>query len=181
VTAGGNLVLIGFMGSGKSSVGALVAERLAAGFVDVDAAIEEMTGLSVPEMFERYGEDGFRSFESAALAQALGGTRQVVAVGGGAPVADPNWKLISEGNVVVRLKASMAETLRRLGEGRGRPLAGGGPAEQVQRLTGLLSKREDRYVQARFQVDTTGRDLESVAEEVADIARRQGFGAGASE
>jgi shikimate kinase len=173
---GGNLVLIGFMGSGKTTVGKRVARLLGAPFVDLDDRIRELTGRTIPELFELNGEDGFRAFESAALAQALAAAGQVIAVGGGAPVVEANWRLIRDGNLVVRLNASMPETLRRLGSGEGRPLAGGGAEERSQRLEDLLARREARYAEAPHQVETSGRHPAAIAAEVVEIAHREGLG-----
>jgi shikimate kinase len=175
-----NLVLVGFMGSGKSSVGRLVAASQGVDFVDLDQRIEEMTGQSIEAIFEQQGEARFRNFESAALARALAAGGSVVAVGGGAVMDDHNWALIQSGNLVVRLKASDEATLDRLGDGEARPLAGAGKLrdqpELQQKLLTLAAAREGRYAEAQLQVETTGRSIEAVAAEVADLARAAGIG-----
>jgi shikimate kinase len=174
-----SLVLVGFMGSGKSSAGRRAAEMLDVEFIDLDGRIEEMTGKSIEAIFEEQGEARFRAFESAALARALANGGRVIAVGGGAVMDDGNWALIREGNVVVRLKASDEATLERLGGGELRPLAGGGKlsdqAEARERLLRLSARREPRYAEAEHQVDTTGRDIEEVAADVAAVARGAGI------
>jgi shikimate kinase len=174
-----NLVLVGFMGSGKSSVGRLVAAAHGVDFIDLDQRIEEMTGQSIEAIFEQQGEARFRNFESAALARALADGGIVIAVGGGAVMDDRNWGLIQDGNLVVRLRASDEATLERLGDGQARPLAGSGrlrdqPALQ-QKLMSLAAARESRYAEAAVQLDTTGRTIETVAEEVAALARAAGI------
>ena len=178
-----NLVLVGFMGSGKSSVGRLVADARGVAFIDLDQRIEEMTGQTIEAIFEQQGEARFRNFESAALARALADGGSVVAVGGGAVMDDHNWALIQDGNLVVRLRASDAETLARLGDGQARPLAGAGrlrdQPELQQRLMGLAAGRESRYAEAAVQLDTTGRSIEAVAAEVAEMARAAGIGGAA--
>ena len=176
-----NLVLVGFMASGKSSVGRLVATHLGVEFVDLDLMIEEMTGKSIAQIFDEQGEARFRHFESAALARALAGDGKVLAVGGGAVIDDRNWSLIVDGvNVVVRLAASQKETLRRLEDGGGRPLAGGGRLRDRpdlrEDLIRLADAREPRYAQAAHQVETTGKGIGEVAVEVAAIARAEGVG-----
>jgi len=175
-----NLVLVGFMGSGKSSVGPIVAAALGVDFIDLDQRIEEMTGQSIEAIFDQQGESRFRNFESAALAVALAGGGRVVAVGGGAVMDDRNWALIQDGNLVVRLRASSEATLRRLGEGTARPLAGSGrlreqPALQEKLLT-LAAARERRYAEAAVQLDTTDRPIEAVAAEVSKLALAAGIG-----
>lgn len=181
----GNLVLVGFMGSGKSAVGARVAEALGLTFVDLDQRIEELTGMSIDAIFEQQGEARFRALENASLARALAERRCVVAVGGGAVMDDANWALVRDGNIVVRLKASPAATLARLGGGEGRPLAGGGGLREDPdlraRLMRLADTRESRYAEAAHQVDTTGRSVDDVAAEVAAIATDAGMGQPATD
>jgi shikimate kinase len=166
----GNLVLVGFMGSGKSSVGRRVARILSLPFVDLDQKIEEFAGMTVMEMFARHGEAEFRRLEARAVADALAQGGRVVALGGGAVMDSGSWRLIRKGNLVVRLHATPRATLRRLRGGAGRPLAAS--REQLMRL---LTSREPRYAEATHQVDTTGRSGERVAAYVARLARGRGF------
>jgi shikimate kinase len=180
-----NLVLVGFMGSGKTSVGRLAAAARGVDFIDLDERIEEMTAQSIEAVFEQQGEARFRNFESAALARALAGGGSVVAVGGGAVMDDRNWALIQDGNLVVRLRASDEATLERLGDGIARPLAGAGrlrdqPGLQ-QRLLSLAAARESRYSEAAIQLETTGRSIEAVAAEVAELARAAGIRSAAAD
>jgi len=181
----GNLVLVGFMGSGKSTVGRLVAAALGVEFIDLDERIEEMTGKSIEAIFEEQGEARFRIFESANLARAVAGAGQVIAVGGGAVMDDRNWAMVCEGNVVVRLRASDGATLERLAGGELRPLAGAGKLrddpEAAQRLLRLAAGREPRYAEAEHQVDTTGREVGEVAGEVTAIARGARIGSTAND
>jgi shikimate kinase len=174
-----SLVLVGFMGSGKSTAGRRAAEILEVEFIDLDARIEEMTGRSIEAIFEEQGEGRFRVFESAVLAKALAESGRVVAVGGGAVMDDVNWALIRQGNVVVRLKASDEATLARVGDGQLRPLAGGGKLrdqpEARARLLRLAAAREPRYAEAPHQLDTTGRSIEEVALALAALARGAGI------
>jgi shikimate kinase len=90
------IVLTGFMGAGKSTIGRLLAERLAWEFLDLDAHIEARTGTTIPEIFSRHGESHFRRKESAALASALSRTSTVLALGGGAPEEITNRLLIEQ-------------------------------------------------------------------------------------
>jgi len=165
-----NLVLVGFMGSGKSSVGRRVAEIIGLPFVDLDQKIEEFAGMTVMEIFATQGEAVFRELEARAVADALGRTGRVVALGGGAVMDEASWRLIRKDNVVVRLRATPRATLRRLRGGAGRPLAAS--REQLLRL---LNSREPRYAQAAHQVNTTGRSVASVAASVARLARAKGL------
>ena len=104
------LVLTGFMGAGKSTIGALLAERLGWTFLDLDRLVEERSGASVPELFDREGERGFRRLESTALASALRRTETILALGGGAPETLTNRLLLEQtpGTVVLFLDAPFA-------------------------------------------------------------------------
>jgi shikimate kinase len=167
----GNLVLVGFMGSGKSSVGRRVGEILDLPFVDLDQKIEEFAQMTVMEIFAQRGEEEFRRLEARAVQDALAHSGRVVALGGGAVMDERSWRLIRKGNVVVRLRATPRATLRRLEGGSGRPLAA-----SREQLLQLLNSREPRYAEAAHQVDTTGRSVEAVAAEVARAARKGGLG-----
>jgi shikimate kinase len=90
------LVLTGFMGAGKSTIGRLLAARLNWQFLDLDAHLEARTGATIPQLFERHGEDHFRRLESSALASALGQKHTVLALGGGAPEELTNRLLLEQ-------------------------------------------------------------------------------------
>lgn len=117
-----NLILIGFMGAGKSTVGRIVADRLGWSFVDVDAVITQESGRSIPELFAQEGEFGFRSREKAALAKILEGRHQVIAPGGGAVLDPDNVAGMRRAGTVVVLHAPPEQLWRRV-EGSARPLA----------------------------------------------------------
>ena len=122
------VVLTGFMGSGKTTTGRLLAERLGWAFRDLDAEVERREGRTVPQIFAESGEATFRRLESAALASLLGQRRVVIALGGGAPEELGNQLLLEQTpkTAVVYLKAPLATLLERCGkdEGTERPLAG---------------------------------------------------------
>src|SRR5215472_681647 len=133
------------MGSGKSTVGTLVAERTGARYIDLDAMIEERCGMTIAEVFERRGEAVFRDLETQVLPEALTpGT--VVALGGGTPLRDANWSLIRERAVTVWLEAPLGVLIARASSHEGdRPLLRGrGEAE----LRALLDSRLSRYGEA---------------------------------
>lgn len=90
------IVLTGFMGAGKSTIGRLLASRVGWDFLDVDTHLEARTGATIPQLFERHGEPHFRRLESSALASALARTRTVLALGGGAPEELTNRLLIEQ-------------------------------------------------------------------------------------
>jgi len=166
-----HILLIGFMGSGKSTVGALVARRLGRALVDLDERIVEREGRSIPELFAEGGETAFRSAESAALAEVAGMDPAVVACGGGIVLDDANRSLLKRLGFVVYLQVSADEALARIGDTSGRPLLAGAGASMA---TGLLRSREALYeATADAVVATEGRTPESVAEDVVDAAERE--------
>lgn len=129
------ILLIGMMGAGKSTVGRLLADRLACAYLDSDAQVEAATGRTVVELFEAVGERGFREAESAALAEALSSQGSlVVSVAGGAVLDPANRTMIREAGTVVWLRADPATLAHRLGEGSGRPLLAADPAGELARL-----------------------------------------------
>lgn len=119
------LLLVGMMGSGKTTVGHLAAQRLGWPHLDSDAEVEEATGRSVPEIFATDGEPAFRAAESAALVRALGIEPVVVSVAGGAVLDAENRRLIASSGTVVWLRADVATLAARVGDGAGRPLLDG--------------------------------------------------------
>jgi 3-dehydroquinate synthase len=148
-----NVVLIGFMGSGKSSVGPHLARLMNRPFIDLDDAIEADAGRSVAEIFSSEGEAGFRDWEARCLQRALDGTGSVVAVGGGAPMRDDSWQRIRDGNCVVALTAEPEELARRLNGSRDRPLLRAGAPSVI---ASLLPQRLTRYLEADVVMKTDG-------------------------
>ncbi len=172
--AGPAAVLIGPPGSGKSTVGRLLARRLGTGFLDTDARIEQAAGKPVSEIFIEDGEEAFRALERDAVASALSGYRGVVAVGGGA-VMDPGTRRLLDGLPVVYLETGFAELAGRVGLSQARPLLLGNPRA---RLRALLEQRLPVYAAlARLTVTTDGRRPDEIAAEIQD--RLAGGAAGA--
>jgi shikimate kinase len=173
VAAFRGVVLVGFMGSGKSSVGRELARRFGAPFVDVDERIESAAGCRIRDLFGREGESAFRVRERAALRDVLSVKGCVVATGGGAFADEENRALLRSYAPVVYLEAAVQTLLDRLAGDLGRPLLRGGDREEVVRE--LLSRREPGYRTADMTVRTDGRTVEDVAGLVADwIGRTEG-------
>lgn len=167
------VVLVGFMGSGKSSVGRELARRFGAPFVDVDERIESAAGAPIRELFAREGEPAFRERERAALREALSVKGRVIATGGGAFSDEENRVLLRAYAPVVYLEAAVETLLERLAGDLGRPLLRGGDREEVVRE--LLSRRIPGYRTADVTVRTDGRTVGDVAAQVADwIDRTEG-------
>jgi shikimate kinase len=167
------VVLVGFMGSGKSSVGRELARRFGALFVDVDERIAAAAGSPIRDLFAREGEPAFREREKAALRDVLSVKGCVIATGGGAFADEENRLLLRSYAPVVYLEADVETLLERLAGDLGRPLLRGEDREEVVRE--LLSRRVPGYRAADLAVRTDGRTVEEVAGQVADwIDRTEG-------
>jgi shikimate kinase len=162
------LVLVGFMGAGKSSVGQILGRRLGWAFEDLDERIQQREGRSIEQIFAESGELFFRRVEHAALRSVvteLGDTPRVVALGGGAFAQPENIALLEKAEVpTVFLDGSVDELFQRCQEqGRPRPLR-----SDLQLFQKLYEERRGHYMTASLRVDTSGKDVESVAAEVAE-------------
>lgn len=165
-----NIVLIGFMGSGKSSVGRLVAGRMGFQFIDTDAVIVTRAGMEIPAIFESGGEERFREMETAALESLAAFERCVIATGGGIVLRKSNRELLRDLGFVVWLTASEDVIFERVSRNSRRPLLQTeNPRETVARL---FAQREALYAgAAHFTVDTTKLARSSVVEGVIAAAR----------
>ncbi len=161
-----NIILIGFMGTGKTAVGAELASRLGRKFVDTDLLVEEKSGLKVAEIFELLGEEEFRKRESeAALALTTYRPGEIVAAtGGGIALQKTNRDKLAEAGIVVLLTASPRAILRRIGKGKERPLLKG--PNPGKRIDELLKERETIYCSYDLKIDTTGKSVKQVSREI---------------
>lgn len=159
-----NIVLIGFMGAGKSTVGRELERLAGLQLVDLDTEIIRRQGRSIPEIFAREGEAAFRDYETEALCSLAGLQRAVVATGGGVIGRQENWEAMRRLGIVVYLQASW-ETLReRLADSQGRPL--GDPAADVNQVKALWDRRRPLYAQADLTVETDFEDAAGVARRI---------------
>ncbi|MDQ0921457.1 shikimate kinase [Paenibacillus sp. V4I5] len=147
-----NIVLVGFMGTGKSTVGKKLAEQLGWFFQDSDAALEEEHQTSISDLFRIHGESHFRALESKALEHILARKGQVVATGGGAVLAECNRACMLQNGYVVALKASPEIIIQRVSSDTSRPLLQGNLEERVHLL---LEQRKSAYNFAHSVIDTT--------------------------
>ena len=163
-----NLYLTGFMGVGKTRVGTAVAAQLGRPFVDLDQAIETEAGRSVADIFAEDGERAFRTIE-AEVCRALSAQQGlVIATGGGTMVDAANLRRAQESGTVVCLSCTEDELLRRLDGGHDRPLLD--PNDLRRSAMVLMKQRAEAYASLPWHVDTAGRSIEEVAEEVVRIA-----------
>jgi len=166
-----NIVLIGFMGTGKSAVGRRLAERLERPFIELDRIIEEREGCSIAEIFERRGEAHFRRIERAAVHVAAQLPDVVIATGGGAVLDDENVKALKATGILVCLTAAPEVIRERLGDVRTRPLLSGA-ADPLAEIKRLLAARAPRYALADHIVDVSHLLVDDVVESVVHLVTR---------
>jgi shikimate kinase len=163
------LVLVGPPGAGKSTVGRTAARRLGVGFRDTDADVEAMAGKSVSDVFVQDGEQAFRDLERRAVRVALREHAGVLSLGGGAVLA-PETREQLRGHAVVLLDTDLASAATRVGLGQGRPLVGLNPRAQLREL---MAERRPVYEEVAVHVvDTSGRPVEQVVDDVVALASR---------
>ncbi|MDP2891945.1 MAG: shikimate dehydrogenase [Bacillota bacterium] len=162
------IVLFGFMGSGKTAVGKILAGKLEMDFHDLDAEIEKNTGMTIPEIFERYGEEAFRRMEHELLSSFVYQKSTVLAVGGGALASKENIKALENTPcTAVFLQASMENMLRRVDGGKGRPMLSGEDMEK--RARALYEKRLPSYLAAADVIVNADAAPEETAEKIIHI------------
>ncbi|MEV4628699.1 shikimate kinase [Micromonospora sp. NPDC049523] len=161
-------VLVGAPGSGKTSTGQVLATALGVGFRDTDLDIEATAGKPIPEIFVDEGEDHFRTLERDAVLAALGEFDGVLALGGGAILAESTRAALA-GHTVVYLSVELTDAIRRVGLGAGRPLLAINPRATLKYL---LDQRRPLYQEvAAHTVITDGRTPEQVADEILHLLK----------
>jgi shikimate kinase len=163
------IVLVGLMGAGKTSVGRRLARRLGLEFVDADTEIERAAGLTIPDIFEAYGESAFRDCEKRVIARLLDGPPRVIATGGGAFVDDDNRALIKEKGVSVWLRAAIPLLVERVSRRNNRPLLQNtDPAAVLQKLA---AERDPYYAEADITVESGDGPHETVVAAILNALR----------
>jgi shikimate kinase len=165
-----NIILCGFMGTGKTTVGQIVAARLDWPFVDTDSLIEARRGRTVPAIFAQEGEAAFRQLERALCQELIGWQRTVIATGGGIVIDPANRANLARAGLVVCLEAPADEIVRRLADQTDRPLLAG--VDPAQRVTDLLARRAEAYHALPHRVNTVGLTPENVAERIIALWER---------
>ena len=169
-----NIILVGFMASGKSHVGRILSERTDMRLVDADTEIVARAGKSIEEIFADEGEAGFRNLEREVIAELCGESGQIISAGGGAFVEPENRRVMLAGGTVFCLQASPETIYRRLktddesGQAA-RPLLAG--PDPLGRIRELLAERAEAYGQAHHRINTDEVTAEEVAEKVLGIFR----------
>ncbi|MFJ6326274.1 MULTISPECIES: shikimate kinase [unclassified Rhizobium] len=167
-----NLVLVGLMGAGKSSVGRLVAQQLSIPFVDTDAEIERVSRMTIAELFAAYGEQEFRALETRVIKRLLRGGPRVVSTGGGAFINDSTRQHVKRGSLSVWLKADLDVLWDRVNKRDTRPLLK--TENPKQTLENLMNVRYPIYAEADLTVLSRDVSKEVMVKEVlAAIAEGQ--------
>lgn len=166
-----NIALIGFMGTGKTSVGRLVAEQLHFHYLDTDEMIQTATGKTVAEIFSTGGEPAFRSLEEKVVGELAAKTHTIISCGGGLPVAPQNLAGLKAHSLIVCLWASPAKIWERVKSQTHRPLLQ--DPDPQQKIRELLAAREPFYKQADVLLNTDSRSLREVAQQVVHQFRSQ--------
>lgn len=163
------IVLVGLMGAGKSTVGRRLAKRLGLPFVDSDTAIEEASGTTTSDLFERYGEHDFRDGERRLVARLIDGTVRVIATGGGAFVDPHTRQLLNERAITVWLDAPVEVLAERTGRRDSRPLLRG--PNRSATLTRLSEQRQPMYAEAHIHIRSGDGAHSNVVEAIVAAVR----------
>jgi len=166
-----NLYLVGFMGTGKTTVGRAVAARLGYEFVDSDHEIERLQGRTVSAIFAQNGEAGFRRLEREFIEHGHPETSQIVACGGGLIVPDGMLELVGSKGVVVCLHAAVETILDRTSRNNNRPLLA--VADPAERIRTLFAERAPIYRRAGTAILTEGRPVAEIVNHVLRVYQRE--------
>lgn len=164
-----NIILTGFMGVGKTSVGTRLAADLGYAFVDTDVLIEADQKTTITEIFSSFGEPYFRDVETRIIQQVLEGEGQVVSTGGGAVIRDENRAAFKKGGMVVCLTAQPEVIYERIRHETHRPLLQ--TPDPLAKIRELLASREKFYHQADLMIDTSDKSIDEAIKEIKDKVR----------
>ena len=159
-----NIVLTGFMGTGKSSVGVELAVKLGYRYLDLDCVITDHAGMSVNRIFAEHGELYFRDLETKAIEEIAYMENLVISTGGGAVIRDKNRELLRSAGVVINLVASAEEIFSRLQTDCSRPLLKDDMS--LEKIMKMLEEREPFYADSDIRIDTVGKKVEDVVLEI---------------
>lgn len=162
-----NLIFVGLMGAGKSVIGRLVAQQMGLPFVDTDAEIERVSRMTIPELFEAYGEAEFRALETRVVERLLRSGPRVVSTGGGAFINERTRACIKCGGLSLWLRADLDTLWERVNKRNNRPLLK--TENPKQTLENLMTQRYPIYAEADVTVDSRDVRKETMANEVLSV------------
>ncbi|MGF1478470.1 MAG: shikimate kinase [Cyanophyceae cyanobacterium] len=160
-----NVFLIGMMGTGKTTVGRLLAQRLSYRFFDTDDLVERVTKQTISEIFKHQGEESFRRLESQVLAELSAYTQSAIATGGGIVLKQLNWSYLHHG-LVVWLDAPVEILVQRLANDTSRPLLS--EVDLAHKLSSLLKERRSLYAQADLRITIEKQTPEQVVAQIIE-------------
>ncbi len=160
----GHIILIGMMGSGKTTVGRILAQMTGRNFIDTDTLVEKRTGMSISDLMALRGEDYFRRIEKDTVLSLEPGQPAIVSTGGGAVMDNDVFLFLKSIGTTVYLKASSAELYKRTANLDVRPLLRGG--DRLGIIQELLHKRESRYLESDVIIDSDNAAPQEIAEKI---------------
>jgi shikimate kinase len=162
-----NIILFGFMGTGKTSIAKVLADRLGMKFVEMDSVIEKNEGVKISEIFAKQGESYFRKLERDLVKELAGQNGLVVSTGGGVVLDYENVKDFESNGISVCLTAEPEEIFKRIKNEKHRPLLL--VPDPLVKIKELLEFRKPYYEKIKLQIDTSGKSIETVVEEIEKV------------
>ena len=162
-----NIVLVGFMGTGKTSVGRRLAEKLKLSYIDTDDVIEQDNEMIIADIFRQHGESYFRRLESDAVRKVSGLDNHVISTGGGVVIREENLEMLKRNGVVFSLAATPEEIWKRVGHETHRPLLQA--PQPLDRIRQMLAVRAPFYARANCIIHTTGLSIEEVTDQIIEV------------
>ena len=167
-----NIILTGFMASGKSAVGKGLAKRLRMNFVDTDELIEEKEGIKISQIFREKGELYFRKIETKIIKEVAEYKNSVIATGGGVVLKEENMQALRKNGTILCLSTDAATILKRTSQNRLRPLLEGEKGGKENKIRALLAFRSPYYQKADFILDTTDLMIEEITERIINYIKK---------
>lgn len=168
-----NVFLIGFMGSGKSTIASYLAENYGMEIMDMDQLIVEREGMAIPDIFAQKGEPYFRDAETSLLIEIQGEQNKVVSCGGGVVLRDENVQAMKKSGQVVLLNAKPETILERVKDDDNRPLLWGN--KNVQFIRDMMEKRQPKYeAAADLVIHTDGKSADEICKEIIEMINKTG-------
>lgn len=168
-----NIILTGFMGTGKSTIGQLVATELERQFIDMDTVIEARQGRPISQIFAEAGEPYFRQIEANLCQELAEREGLVVATGGGALVSERNLRVMESSGLVICLDCEPAVLWQRIGHSEDRPMLAERDDRRLARLAALLEKRTPAYARVKYHLDVSHLSPEEAAKRVCELMNSQ--------
>jgi len=167
-----NIIITGFMGTGKSVIAKELARKLKMEFIDMDQIIEEGQGMSISDIFTRYGENYFRVQENKLVKEMSQKENTVIATGGGTLLSSDNRKMLGQAGEIVCLYTDSRTIYNRVKRKNDRPLLKG--ENVLGKISRLLEERKKRYDNIKWKIDTTGLNIQEVTNKIIALLKSEG-------